>query len=256
MLAGRRNRGRLQGVSDAAWEALVPIAGRPMVGYVLAALGGVDEIDRIAVVGPDPGPTPPGRGPGTWTVVPPGDSLVENLRRGVDSLGACDEILVVTSDVPLLGPEDVTEFLRRCREREADLGYPIVERRDCEAAFPGVRRTYVRLSDGAYTGGNVIYLRGDALERVWPFLDRVYAARKRPYALLPLFGFGVAVAVLTGRARVAALERRVERLAGLRARAVAMKRPAIAVDVDKPEDLELAARMIALGWPEMAAERR
>lgn len=246
MLAGRENRGRLQGVSDAAWEALIPIGGLPMVRYVLDALGGVPEIGRVTMVGPDPGAFPPSPpGPPEWEVVSPAESLVENLRLGVQALGPCPEILVVTCDVPFLEPEDLSEFLGRCRERGADLGYPIVERADCEEAFPGVRRTYVRLSDGSYTGGNVIYLKGDALARLWPFLDRVYAARKRPLTLLPLFGLGTAVAVLLGRARVSALERRVERIAGLRARAVVMRRPAIAVDVDKPEDLALAERILS-----------
>lgn len=243
ILAGRANHGKLSSVSDAEWEAWIPVAGRPMVAYVLDALWGVPDVGEVVVVGPEP----PGGGADPRTrFIEPGDSLVANLRRGVEALSEGEELLIATGDVPLLTPEDIAAFVEGARAAGADIVYPIVTKESCEAAYPGVTRTYVRVGGRRYTGGNVFYLKRAALSRVWPFLDRVYAARKRPLTLLPLFGARIALgAVLGGRVSIAAIERRVERIAGLRGRALVMERAAIAVDVDKPEDLALAERVLA-----------
>ncbi|MBX6350217.1 MAG: nucleotidyltransferase family protein [Clostridia bacterium] len=243
VLAGRENKGRLASVSDAPWEALVPVAGRPMGARVVEALRGAEGLTRVVVVGPEEA-AGWRAGAAEVKVLAPGSSLVENLVRGVEAALPADELLVATSDVPLLTPEDVGEFARRARALEADLVYPIVRREVCEAAFPGVRRTYVRLRDGTFTGGNLFYLRAERAGALWPFLERAYAARKRPLRLLPLFGVGTIVRVLFGRAGLGFLEARASRLLGLRARALPFERPALAVDVDKPDDLELADRVL------------
>ncbi|MBE3589744.1 MAG: NTP transferase domain-containing protein [Firmicutes bacterium] len=253
VLAGRANQGKLREASEAEWEAWIPIGGRPMVAWVLDALWGAPGVEEVVVVGP----RPPGNGIDARTrFLEPGASLVENLRRGAEAAHG-EELLVATGDVPLITADDVAHFLERARAAGADLAYPIVTREACEAAYPGVARTYVRVGGRRYTGGNLFYLKREALDRVWPFLDRVYAARKRPLTLLPLFGARIALGALLGRVSIGAIERRVERIAGLRGRAVVTDRAAIAVDVDKPEDLDLARRVLgsAARRPPAAGER-
>lgn len=219
-------------------ECRVEVAGRPLAAWVAEGLRGVAEMGRVAVVGR-------GEWPAALTVEP-GESIVENLRRGVAALAAPDEELVVAAgDAPLINAAAVTRFVSACRTAGADLGYPVVPRPACEARFPGTRRTYVRLREGSFTGGNCFYLTPAAVAPAVDWLERVYAARKRPLRLARLLGPGLLLRLVLGRAGIAEAQRAADRLLGLRARAiVCADDPELGVDVDKPADLELVRRCL------------
>lgn len=243
VLAGRKNEGILRQVSDAGWEAFIPFLGRPMVWYVLNAISEVQGESPLVVVGPSFalfGKPPCQR----CTFLEPKESLLENLEAGLQALPGVDEVVVATADIPLIQGDDIADFIRRCRELEVDVGYPIVKREDCEALLP-THRTYVRLREGHFSGGNLFYFRREALRRVWPFLAHVYRLRKKPLKLAPLFGWSLIVKALLGTLRIQDVERKAYRLTGLKARAIPTARAAIAVDVDKPEDYYAAERWLS-----------
>lgn len=244
VLAGRRNTARLLAAApEAEWEALVPVAGRPMVGHVVEALAGTPGVERLIVAGP-----PEAGGPGV-TVVPPGQRVTASLRHALDAIPGCRdpeaELLIATGDAPLLTAGALEALLAECRARGLGLGYPIVPRALCEARFPGVRRTYVRLREGSFTGGNCFYLRGEAVDAALGLLERFYAERKRPWRLAGLLGWRLLLGLLLGTAGLAAAEAAGSRLLAFPAGAVRADDPGIGVDVDGPEDLELCRRVLA-----------
>ncbi|MCD0157206.1 nucleotide-diphospho-sugar transferase, partial [Deinococcus sp. 6GRE01] len=118
--------------------------------------------------------------------------------------------------------------------------YPVVRREVCEAAYPGVKRTYARLRDGTFTGGNLFLLDPALIGQFLPRLREVLAARKAPLKLAGLIGPGVLLRLVTGRLSVAALEAKVSALLGVPARALITPHAAVGTDVDKDEDLTLA----------------
>jgi CTP:molybdopterin cytidylyltransferase MocA len=242
VLAGRRNRKALAAVApDVAWEALVPIAGRPMGGYVVAALAGARTVGRVVVAGP------PELGLGGAQVVAPGERVTDTLRAALDAAapGVDDEVLIAAGDAPLLSATTVEELVAACRRRNLEFGYPVVSKQDCDARFPNVRRTYVRLREGAFTGGNCFYVRTAALGRCLELLEWVHANRKHPVRLAGLLGWRVVLALVTGRARLADVEAAGCRLLGARAGAVRMADAGIGVDVDDAADLELCRGALA-----------
>jgi 2-phospho-L-lactate guanylyltransferase (CobY/MobA/RfbA family) len=240
VLAGRANRGALrQAAPESLYEAEIDVAGRPMAAWVAAALAAVPGVRHLAVVGP------PGLWPGAL-VVSPRDSLASNLRAGLDALGDGDEaVLIAAGDAPLLTARAAGDLAAAAVAAGAQFGYPIVSRQACEAAFPGVRRTYVRMADGSFSGGNCFYLRRDAVETALALVSRLYAARKQPLRLARILGLSAVLGLLTGRARIADLERTAEVRFGLRARAFPSADAGLAVDVDRPEDLDLARAALA-----------
>ncbi len=232
VLAGRRNEGRLRD-EPSAYEALIPIAGRPMGAWVVAALA--PSCERVVAVGPE--------GLGA-TAVAPGPSLLENVRAGLAAVAPSDEFLVATGDAPLLTAGAVAAFLAASRAAHAALGYPIVPRAACEAAFPGTRRTYVRADGVEYTGGNVFYLRAEAVAPLLAQVEAFYLARKNPLRLAGLFGLGTILALLTGTARVATLEAIASRRLGVAARGIVSGDAGVGTDCDKPSDLALARAVL------------
>src|SRR5690606_30328389 len=162
-LAGRANRGDLAGVADATREAQGPGGGRPMLAYVLDALRSAGAVETVVVVG-QPEPLAPVTGAGV-TLVAPGATLVDNLRRGFAALDGAERFLAVTSDVPLLTAAAVDDFVARARAAGGAFHYAVVTRENYEAAFPGSRRTWVRLRDGTFTGGNLFLAEASVARR-------------------------------------------------------------------------------------------
>ncbi len=239
VLAGRPNAGPLRAVGAAPWEGLVEIAGRPMVSYVVEALQQAAGVGRVVVVAP---PEVAAVVQGV-EVAPPGGSLVESLRHGLAVAGE-GPVLVAGSDLPLLRAEMVERFLAACQASGAAVCYPIVARDTCLERFPDARRTFVRLREGVFTGGNLFYLAPEAFQPVLRLLDRFYAARKSPLRLARLLGPGVLLRFVTGRLSVADVERRFGQLAGCAGRAIVCPDPEVGMDVDKPEDCRVVERRL------------
>lgn len=211
------------------YKADLTLGDRRMVDYVVAALQAVPEIGDVRVHR------------GTHK------DLVPNLLDALN--GVADDsryVLVVSCDIPFLTPEAVQDFLGRC-DGTADVYYPIISRDACERQFPDVRRTYARLREGTFTGGNLFLIRPGILPPLSVRLERLFALRKSPLRLSKELGYGVIgrflLSALFRTLSVHALEARVGRIAGLRAKAVISDYPEIGTDIDKESDLILARRV-------------
>lgn len=245
VLAGRPNTGVFADVSDAPVEAVIDIAGQPMINYVLAALKDCPGIDRIVVVG-DEAAIRPVLSDGEVEFCEPGGSLVANLRTGFAALAGLRRIMVVTDDAVLMTGPVLHDFQQRCLALAGDAKffYAIVAKHSYERQFPDSRRTYVRLRDGVYTGGNVFMVDGNIAQSLLGFVEQLYARRKQPVALARLLGFGIILRYALGRLTVDQLERHVAGMVGAAGRAV-IGPPELGFDVDRPEDLPVAARYLA-----------
>jgi hypothetical protein len=247
VLAGRRNDGRLAvDPAAAAWEALIDVAGRPMAARVLDALGAARSVGGGALVGP--AALVPYLPAGFERVEPVGDTLA-NLAAGLGRRpDAASHVLVATSDIPLVSAAMVDAFVAACGAMDQDVYFPVVRREVAEARFPGVRRTYVRLRDGAYTAGNLFVVRAEVLPPAAStgggLLDKLVRWRKAPWRMALGLGPGLVWAVASGRWDLARVEREASRRLGVRGRAVVVDDPEVGVDVDKPGDLALCREVL------------
>lgn len=244
ILAGAKNDGALRSVSNSPYEADIPLAGRPLLDYAVQPLTGVRGVERIVVVGPGEILSADLRDK-VWRIVPCGASMVENLRLGLAALATKEKVLLLTADLPLLTAEAIEDFLERCRAREADVYYPIVERGPIEQRFPGVRRTYATLREGTFTGGNIVLLAPDAVTKHFATIERAVALRKSPLQLARLLGLVFLGKLLIGRLSIGEVEQRIEKKLGLRGAAVVTPYAEIGIDVDKPSDLALVQQVLA-----------
>jgi len=144
-------------------------------------------------------------------------------------------VLVATGDIPHLTEEAVRFVLDKAPE--AALVYPIVPKEAVEARFPRTKRTYARLREGTFTGGNLLLLDKSLFRKALPLARRVVALRKRPLALARLVGWDVLLKLLLGRLSLAEVEARAQRILGVEARALVTPYPEVGVDVDREEDL-------------------
>lgn len=240
ILAG--SRGGTDPVAQAAGvghKAFAPIAGQPMIAHVIAALRACGQIGAIIVaIEPDAPALPPG-----LTRIDAATGPSASVAAALDRLGT--PLLVTTADHPLLTPAMIADFLAAATASGADVVAGICPRAIVEQAGNTGRRTYLRLSDGAFSGTNLFALctpRARGAVEVW---HRVEAARKAPWQMARMIGPMTLARYLAGWLDTRAAAAALGRVAGCRAALVQVPHADAAHDVDKPADLAFAIRRLA-----------
>lgn len=238
ILAGGENNKRLIACTPYCFEALIEIAGKPMVTFVAEALAASSHVDRIFVLGPAAKlrscPFPP-----NTYILDGGETIIETIRLGMAALDHSRKVLVATADIPLLTAEAVNHFVAQCAISEADLYYPVVPREVNERYYPGNKRTYVRLREGVFTGGNLFLVQPAIVERCAKVAEKIIANRKNPLVLCHMLGWSFVARFLCGALSLPAVEKRASELLGVKGAVVLSPYPELGIDVDKPSDLEL-----------------
>jgi CTP:molybdopterin cytidylyltransferase MocA len=168
----------------------------------------------------------------------PGPSL--SVQAGIEALGT--PLLATTADHAMLEADWVRRFLADI-PAEADIAALVASREVVEAAAPGTRRTFLKLADGHWSGCNLFYLanaRALAAVALWRRLER---QRKQPWRMAGLLGPSILARYALGRLTLGEGAHRLGELAGCRAAVVTTPHGLAAVDVDKPEDLDLVRRL-------------
>ncbi len=252
ILAGGPIPPALRGATDAPERALIPLAGRPLVDHVVESLRGVPPITGIICVA-----TPLALESLSSDVrgLPSGERLTDNLFKGARAAKG-ERVLIVTGDLPLATGQTWMQFLDGAAVNLLEAAYPIVSKANCDAQFPGGSRTYAPLSGSQWTGGNAFLLPRAHLESLETLIAGAFAARKNPFALAKMLGAGFIARALAGRLSVEDVEAKVSALIGCRAGAVRMPDATIAFDIDKPSDLETAARTLREREARLSAQTR
>lgn len=245
VLAGGRADERFRKATGVENRALAPVAGRPMAAWVLEALSAATTVERIVLVGAE-GLTD---APGARQRLRGGVDLIETIERGLGACPGAPFVLLTSADIPALTAESVDAFVREALAAGADFVYPIIPRAANEARFPGMKRTYLRLAEGTFTGGNMWLARPQAVQRRRDLIRRAHAARKRPWRLAAMIGWGVLWRLWRGRLSVTELEAALTRLLGATARAVVTEHAEIGADVDDAAELEAMGRHLGTQTP-------
>lgn len=244
VLAGALNEGKLKDASPERWEAMIDLAGKPLIRHSIDPLLSAKTIDRIVVVGPVDELKKALAGLDV-DIIPPTGDMFDNVLVGCRRLaetggGSLSRLaLVSTADIPLITAELVDSLVKACVERGGEAFYPMCTRETMEAHFPGTKRTYGTLREGTLTGGNIFVVNGEVLERVAPKAKALIAARKNPLKMAMVAGLGFAIRLVTGRLNIKQLEAYVEKRFGFVGRVIIVPWAEIGIDVDKPADLEL-----------------
>ena len=231
-------------------RAMIPLGGITMLQWVINALRGANSIGRIIAVGDV-------AADGLDQIIEPGSDLITNVRQGIKATNSGGVALVVCSDIPMLSAEAVEDFLSRA-PMDVELAYPIIRKQDC-ARHPELKRTYLKTGDGVFTGGNMMLLRSEFVERNWSAIQSAYEARKRPVKLARMIGLSVLARLLIaqifpGALKISMLEEAVGKMLGGKVAAVVSPYPEIGEDVDKASDLKAVSAILCPTKAELCDE--
>jgi GTP:adenosylcobinamide-phosphate guanylyltransferase len=222
-------------------KALAPVGGRPMVMRVLDALGGAREVGARIVCGPDSLRRRVASGDVAW--VEPRSSPSASAAAALATVPAAAPVLVTTADHALLTPAIVDHFCAAARARGADVAVAVAPHEAVARAYPGMRRTAVRLRDGGYCGCNLFAFltsRGRAAAAFWQTVEH---ERKRPWRLMRALGWGTVSRYALRRLSLEDGLGRLSRRLGLGLDAVVLPFPEAAVDVDSVDDWRWACAL-------------
>lgn len=235
VLAGEKKG--VSGSEEKINKAFYKIKDKHMIEYVVETLRKSSVIGRIAVVGPKD-KLQPVIGDVVDYIIEGTDSIVSNVLLALEHFPEEKEILIVTSDIPMITREAIEDFIERCRQKNVDLCYSIVDKKVNDKKYPGVRRTYARLWEGKFTGGNVFYVRPEVKDKCKDFVEKMLEYRKSPTKMAGVLGFGFLLRLALGILTINAIQRKCETLLGIRGAAIISPYPEIGNDVDRLSDLE------------------
>lgn len=243
LLAGARNQGALKECSPLEYEALIEIKGVPMINYVFDAVRDAQSVEKIVVVGPVAALTSHLEGKDTH-IIESSNHIVDNIIRGLKVVGRGRKVLIITSDIPMINSETIDQFVAKCAGLDVDFYYPIISKQANLAKFPDTKRTYARLREGTYTGGNMVIINPEVIEQAKELISKVVTYRKKPFKLSQLFGLKFIVKFILGKLTISELEDRLKKITGISAVTLICELPEIGFDIDKPSDLEMVKSML------------
>lgn len=228
------------------YKALIRVEGQSMLRRIVTTLDNCPQIARIVIVAQNPellltGDTADLLANPAIRLADSENGIAGTIARIAGSDIAPWPLLVTTADHPLLTRAMVEEFLGRS---DSDLAIAVGERRRVEAVYPDTRRTWLKFARGHYSGANLFALRN---AKVLPALNLwagVEQDRKKGLAIIAHFGPRLLLRAITRTITFADAMERAGRRLGLSAKPVVMSQAEAVIDVDKPEDLVLAERIL------------
>lgn len=230
--------------SGVSTKALLPIAGRPMLAHVVAALRAAPEVGPITILAQrsaELAAHPALAGFAGLHFADSGQGISASLAAALPAGDA--PVLVTTADNVLLTPAMIAEFLTGAED--SDVAVAMVERDVLLARYPESKRTWLKFRGGWWSGANLFRLRG---RRVLPLLDfwgRIERDRKRGLKIVAAFGPALLLAVLLRLMTIHQGVARAGRRFGLKAKIVPMSEAEACIDADKPADVELIESILA-----------
>jgi molybdopterin-guanine dinucleotide biosynthesis protein A len=222
-------------------KALIDVAGKPMVQWVLDALGDAQKVDNVIVIGLSPKSGLKCKKPVHY-ISNQGRMLanvVAGVNKSLELKPKNEYVLIVSSDIPALNGDMVDWLVKTTMETRDDLYYGVCPRAVMEARYPTSNRTYTKLKDIELCGAdiNVIHvsMATDHLD-TW---EQLIGNRKSPMRQAAVIGWDTLFQLFTRQFTLQGLVERASERIGIKGRALIWSQAEPCMDIDKPHQLEL-----------------
>lgn len=222
-------------------KAMLDIAGKPMIQWVLDALCHSPRIEHVVVIGL----TEMGglTCPKPVTFVANQEDMLSNIKVGIATLkklhSGSKYALIAASDVPGVTPAMIDWLINMIDSNPADLYYQVVEKSVMEATFPTSNRTYTHLKGLDICGGDINAMRIDIADDVTGLWEKLIANRKNPFKQASILGFDILLGLLFRTATLDDAAAMISKRLHLIGKAFVSPYAEMGMDVDKPHQLEI-----------------
>jgi GTP:adenosylcobinamide-phosphate guanylyltransferase len=222
-------------------KALVDIAGKPMIQWVLDALSDAKHVDNVIIIGLSPKTGVTCKKP--LHFISNQGRMLANIVVGVEKSlklnPKTEYVLVVSSDIPGLKPEMVDWLIETAMQTHDDIYYGVIPRDVMETRYPGSNRTYTKLKDLDLCGADIHIAHVSMATEHLDMWEELIGNRKSPLKQAATLGLGTLFRVATRSIGLDDLVATVSARLGISGRAIVWDHAEPGMDVDKPHQLEL-----------------
>ena len=250
VLAGRRS-GTLDPLAAAAGvslKCLVPVAGKPLIDHVVAALLSSPSVATVRIVAHEtallkdhlarsfPTPVKP------VEIIPAAHNLVDSIFAGADN--AAYPLLITTADNVMLSPGSVEEFVAGAKASGNGAAVGMARREAVQLAHTEGQRRFYRFSDGEFSNCNTYWIGArEALSAAKTFRSggqfiKFPSRIAKTFGILNLFRF------YFGLGKVQTCFDRIGRRLGLPLKVVELSDGAMAIDVDNDRSHRVTEKLL------------
>lgn len=224
-------------------KALVDIAGKPMIQWVLDALDDAERIDSVTIIGlPEESNISCNK---PLHFVSNHGGMLDNIVAGIDKVleinPQAEYVLTVSSDIPGINGEMIDWLIDTAMQTRHDIYYGLVTRQVMESRYPNSNRTFTKLADMHVCGAD-IHIAHKTMTTdpehlaMW---DELIGKRKSPLKQAASIGILTLILLLTGQLSLERATERVTKRLNITGRAIAWEHAEPGMDVDKPHQLEI-----------------
>ena len=222
-------------------KALIDIAGKPMIQWILDALGNSKKVDNVIVIGLTSKSGLTCKKP-LHFISNQGRMLaniVAGVNKSIELNKKTEYVLLVSSDIPGLKGEMVDWLVNTTMQTRDDLYYGVCPREVMEARYPTSHRTYTKLKDMEVCGADINVIHVNQTTNTWIPGKQLIGNRKNPFRQAAVIGWDTFFQLVTRQFTLQGLVERASQRVGIKGRAIIWSQAEPCMDVDKPHQLEL-----------------
>ncbi len=227
--------------SNGSSKALIDVAGKPMVQWVLDALSDSKKVDNVIIIGLSPKSGLTCKKPLHY-ISNQGRMLaniVAGVKKSLELHKKNEHVLIVSSDIPTLKGEMVDWLVKTAMQTKDDIYYGVCPREVMETRFPASNRTYTKLSDMEVCGADVNIIHVNQVTQHLDTWEALIGNRKSPLRQAGVIGFDTLFQLWRRQFTLQGLVERASERIGIKGRAIIWDKAEPCMDVDKPHQLEI-----------------
>ncbi len=225
-----------------------------MIQWVLDALGEAKCIGHVVVVGLGPNESDGPDGSVDlfckkhMSILPNQYDMVENLRAGVRRIlelnPSAEYVMTCTSDIPLVTPEAFDWIAEKSQKSRHEFYLTMITKDAMLTRFPGSKRRTDRFTDVEVRGADITVVEPRVILQ-HGIADKLKQLRNNTWKQLMFVGFDTLLLIRLRRLDLDGFTKRLSKKHRLDWSPLVCPYPEIAMDVDFPNELELARHALS-----------
>jgi GTP:adenosylcobinamide-phosphate guanylyltransferase len=220
---------------------MIDVAGRPMIQWILDALGDARKVDRVIIIGLSPKNELVCKKP-LYYISNQGRMLaniVAGVNKSLELNPKSEYVMLVSSDIPTLESGMVDWLATTAMKTRDDLYYGVCPREVMEKRFPTSNRTYTKLKDIDVCGADINIIHVSMATEHLDTWEQLIGNRKSPLRQAAVIGWDTLFQLATRQFTLQDLVERASERIGIKGRAIIWSQAEPCMDVDKPHQLEI-----------------
>ena len=241
LAGGKSTDDPLSALTGGELKSMLPIAGKPMVQWVLDALSDAKNIGTVALIGIEDASALKCKKP--MICLPDEGSLIANIQQASQKLDEIHpeetHVVSLSADIPAVTAQIIDHMLSIYEKGEVDIYYGVVERQVMEKRYPESKRTYIKIKNTEICGGDLNSFSKRAVLAPDALWKKLIELRKNPLKQAALIGLDTLLLLVLGFIDLDQVADRVCRRLGITGKAVRVPFAEVGMDVDKPFQFEM-----------------